>query len=200
MAVPPGFARIGLNLKHELDPDPWVTTFGVDIGAFSGAPDAQEIGQAAQEAYWSAWRADTSNQVRLLGADVVVGQDGDNLSEFVAGYAGSSGTTVGGTASDKLPQNCALLVRKNTSRGGRRGKGRMFLPGVLNEGGVDGVGQISNVDLTAWQSNVSSFFDNLETAGLPMVLLHETGAVLAPDPVTSLVCDPVISTQRRRLR
>lgn len=187
-------------MKHELDPQPWVVTFGVKIDATLSEDRVTEVGVSCMTAYWDdAWRGDTSNAVTLLGADVVVGQDGAPLSGFVP-YPTSGAGATGGTSSEKLPQNCALLVTKQTSLGGRRGKGRCFLPGVLNEAGVDAVGQLTEADRAAWQLNCNEWRSALEDVDLPMVVLHENPPALAPTPVISLVVDPVISTQRRRLR
>jgi hypothetical protein len=107
-----------------------------------------------------------------------------------------------------LPQNSAHLVRKNTTAGGRRNRGRFYLPGV-NEGGVNDVGVLDQSQITATNTALTNF---LAECFIPaelfegMVVLHSylagtpSGEQMAPTPVASLVCQPVIATQRRRLR
>jgi hypothetical protein len=104
----------------------------------------------------------------------------------------------------KLPQNCALLVKKQTALGGRQNRGRFFLPGMLTEEGVNNVGVIAAGDRQSYQNKASSMLTSLAVGPLiaPMVILHNDTPTPVPDPtpVTSLYVDNVISTQRRRLR
>jgi hypothetical protein len=109
--------------------------------------------------------------------------------------------TAGTVASvESLPVNCALLVRKNTSRGGRRGRGRMFWPllsiGEANvtPGGIIGTGQV-----TDQQAKWDAFLADLATAGMSMYLFHED-PIIPPDVVDSLTVQGRIATQRTRMR
>jgi hypothetical protein len=129
-----------------------------------------------------------------------VGQDGEVPTIFE-----SSRNSPGAGSADYLPQNCALLVKKQTNRGGRRGRGRFYVPMILPEASVDPVGNISGPQIEQKQTAADGFLEQLSTGPLntPMVLLHNTEGVStagAPDPVTKLTVDGVISTQRRRLR
>lgn len=109
------------------------------------------------------------------------------------------------------PQNTALLFRKTTASGGRRNRGRMFVPGLV-EGSVGNTGVISTADAPAYQTAADELFDNLVTLECPMVILHpavpgrpmkpatDALAAATPTPVTALQLQPVAATQRRRLR
>jgi hypothetical protein len=112
-------------------------------------------------------------------------------------------TTVNGGASitNALPPNCAVLIHKSTARGGRRGRGRMYLPWTVLEANVDEVGVLTSTVITSHNAAVSSWQAALSSGGNPLVLLHAPGktATPAPDPVTSMSCDRLIATQRRRL-
>lgn len=204
LIIPPGFAHVAVELRHENDPDPWYVTFGVST-EFSGA-DPELIGETAMYAFHQGFQATMSPDLDVTGCAVTIGQDGgEPIITFV-----TPTTALGGSANDaRLPQNCALLVRKNTNAGGRRNKGRMFVPGVLAEGAVSSTGIIDPGAVATYQGYAVAFYVALNdgipgpaATSIPMFLLHSTGisAVIDPTEVSSLTVDNVISTQRRRLR
>lgn len=104
----------------------------------------------------------------------------------------------GGAGNNPAPPNVATLIRKVTALGGRRGRGRMFWP-CIEESNIDHAGRIPTLDRAAKQAVVDSFFEDVETFGRQLVLLHDTAAV-PPTPITSLVVDERVATQRDRLR
>jgi len=199
LLIPPGYSHVGLQFRHSADPDPWFVTFGVDSSSVTSDPE--EIGEACCIAWMDSLDSWQSTEVVLEGAQIVVGQDGaDPIRQFVASDIGAGASTA-----QKLPQNCALLVRKNTTLGGRRNRGRFFVPGMLTEGGVNNVGVITTSDRGAYQGGFDAFlaYLNTQTPILPMFILHNSqGISEPPDPtaVNSLTVDVTIATQRRRLR
>lgn len=200
LSIPPGFMHVAIELRHALDPEPWYVTYGVDSSGAGG--NIPVVGQNQLDAFDSTWGLHLSTQVQITGCQITVGQDGvEPIRAFVA-----SGTLRQGNAvAEQLPQNCALLVRKNTDFGGRRNSGRCFLPGVLAENQVSSVGIIDAPDVGDLDATAALWLAALADVGgepTPMVILHSTGITTMPDPtpVTSLTCDNVISTQRRRLR
>lgn len=110
-------------------------------------------------------------------------------------------SVVGGKSGSSLPPNCALLFKKTTARGGRRGRGRMYLPWALDETLIDETGAIPTPTVTAATAAALVWRLALNSRGCPLVILHAPGktATGAPDPVTSMVADRLIATQRRRL-
>jgi len=202
LVIPPGFAALSLQFRHTEDPEPWYVTFGVDISDAGG--DTTAIGTAAMSAFHQHVMPQFSNLVSLTGVDVVVGQDGpDPVRAFVASTTLRNGSEVG----QKLPQNCALLVRKNTALGGRRNRGRYFLPGILNEAQVTATGIVDPGSVAIYQTQQGLFLADLADGlggvpSIPMVLLHSQGLSVVPEPtpVTTLSVDNLIATQRRRLR
>lgn len=110
-------------------------------------------------------------------------------------------TTVGGRGLTAVPPNVAVLVHKRTARGGRRGRGRLFLPWAIAANNVIEAGTLVTSEVTVIQTAMNTFLSALATNTVPMVLLHNAGqsAPGAPDPVTTLSVDRIISTQRRRL-
>jgi hypothetical protein len=111
-----------------------------------------------------------------------------------------------------LPQNTAVLVRKNTGLGGRRNRGRMYIPGVP-EGSVSSSGAL----FVAYQTEFQSDINNWQAANIALIdiefhaLFHATPddtstgvpvpqPAIAPSAVTSMTVQSKVATQRRRLR
>lgn len=198
--IPPGFAEVGIQFKHNSDPDPWYITFGIDTGEYTGS--LALMANACGVRWMDTVGVFLSSDVRCSGVRLTAGQDGpDNLTIFVP-------LEIQGPASyDMLPQNCALLVQKQTPQPGRKGKGRMYLPGILQEAKVNAVGGVNGDFLSDVQAQLDAFLEvmNVGEPGLdplPMYLLHNNYGAGTPLPssITALVGQSTIATQRRRLR
>jgi len=99
-----------------------------------------------------------------------------------------------------LPPNCAVLVKKNTARGGRKGRGRMFVPmAVIGEGFVDQLGTLTAANVIQQQNAWQAFLGATASMLQKPVLFH-ADPLIDPDPITSFTVTNLISTQRRRLR
>lgn len=117
----------------------------------------------------------------------------------------------GNKAASAASPNVAYLVRKNTALGGKKGSGRLYMPGVA-EADVNENGDLVAARLTALQSAWQNFHAALQTATVPMYLAHSHGTyvntkgqtitvpAITPSEVTSLSLDNRVATQRRRLR
>lgn len=198
--VPPGFVEAAVELRGQGDPDPWYVTFGLEVTGLGG--NYAGLGLAVMQAFGNLL-APMWSGVSNTGVSFTVGQDGpDNLRVYVA----SGINRPGGRSSQFLPQNCATLIRKNTELGGRRNRGRMFIPAMLAEGEVDNVGVIEATSVGIFQDNADAFLDELTSIvafPMTMVVLHGSEGISEPGdptPVSSLTVDPIIATQRRRLR
>lgn len=198
--IPPGTAECAIQFKHNSDPDPWYITFGVDVSEYGGAFPVMAGSIAGR--WMDTVGIFLSHDVRLSGVRLTIGQDGpDNLTIFVP-------RELQGPANyDMLPQNCALLVQKQTATPGRKGKGRMYIPGILQEAKVNAVGGIDNTFLEDVQTQLDAFA-NLMNVGdvavdpIPLLLLHNDygSATPLPSSILALVGQSTIATQRRRLR
>ena len=73
----------------------------------------------------------------------------------------------------------------------------MFIPG-LDEGAVGPSGEIAGALLTGYQTRLNTFLSDLNSEGYTPVLFHTASS--DPTTITALVADPVVATQRRRLR
>ena len=199
LVIPSGYAQMTAVLRNDGDPEPWAVTWAVDAG--DNPANFTEVIGVSIGAFETCWLSSMTAATRLQevqGRFGLVGGDTVTISVPT--------TSTGSGGADKLPQNCALLVRKETSTPGRKGKGRMYLPNVLNESTVDNVGVISPAALVGFQEAADDFLEALSNDTLPqptpMVLLHNDapGGPHPPSLVNRLVADPVIATQRRRLR
>lgn len=126
------------------------------------------------------------------------------FAQVTANNAGASSGTAG-------PPSVAFLIRKNTAFGGKKGAGRMYLPGV-KETDVDETGAVVAGKVTLLQTAFNGFLNDLAAANAHMHLLHSYGSYTSskgvvtvvpsrtPDQVTSLAVDNRVATQRRRLR
>lgn len=91
----------------------------------------------------------------------------------------------------------AVLVQKNTLLGGRKGRGRMFLPGTA-EADCDPSGVLAAANRTQIQTAWNSFLDKMDVEGLPLVLLHSDQT--PPSVLESFTVSSTVATQRRRVR
>lgn len=201
LIIPPGFLHAVYELRLSGDPELIVVTCGHEIDSGSGASGAQSADDLFL-AFASNLMPSMSNEYTLEAVTSYVGQDGG--PPLVVGSSASA--VVGGSADLVLPQNCAYLVRKRTDAAGRRGRGRMYIPGV-DESNVDERGNILPAHVAAWQTAFNNWLDDLTTAVgarlYPPVVLHRSegiGVEPPPTPVTSFVVESIIATQRRRLR
>jgi hypothetical protein len=106
---------------------------------------------------------------------------------------------IGTTSLSTVPINCAMLIQKNTARGGRKGKGRMFVPCFgFSESNVDELGVITTGTVASQQALWSSAFTALAASDVKPALLHSDGS--AVDLITSITVKQIIATQRRRLK
>lgn len=199
LVIPPGFALASMQLRNSGDPKSWYVTHGVDLTEIGG--DYFEAAGNVQTAWSANVFAQLSTSTTFVDVTLRIGQDGGDPLTYI--YAVGLN---GGASAAKLPQNCALLVDKLTGRGGRTGRGRMFIPNILVENDVDNVGNISGGTVSALQGDFNTLLaalsDPMTGPPVPMVLFHNAGAPggTTPTPVDSLYVQSTIATQRRRLR
>ena len=139
------------------------------------------------------------NQVTIGPATMRVGQDGGEVLTVV----GTTSSTGGRAGADSLNCGQAILVKKLTARGGRRGRGRCFIPWAVGDTDVNEVGALTPSVVTALQTAVNAWLTGVATPAKidAMVVLHGNGNSLPglPNTVTSLQVDPIVGSQRRRL-
>lgn len=189
-----GFADVSLFVTHSTDPRPAAITFGVAADGKS----ASDIWTAVKDAtnVSAGIKSKLANGAAFSRIKVSLGQEDeiDLVHDMPVSIPGTG-------AVGSVPPNVALLVHKRTSRGGRRGRGRMFLPWSINEVKVADNGSIDAAEQVLIQACVTTWFTELNTRGVPMFLLHQEGNTPTglPTAVNSLAVDPLVSSQRRRL-
>lgn len=198
LIIPPGYSHIAFELDLAGDNEPMYTTIGVDNGGVA----VDTIPDLLFQAFALEVMPRITLGYTLVRATAYVGQDGAPPLVIDSTLA----NVVGGLAAEALPQNCAMLVRKRTDASGRRGRGRMYWPGV-HEAQVSPTGVLTEGYLADQQLAATGFYnrltDGVDQAPTPPVVLHRSegiGVEPLPTPITTLIVDSVIATQRRRLR
>lgn len=191
--IPPGFAEYAMRFKLASDPEPMYCFWGIDLATGVGA--AQSVVDAIDGVTTSVLVNVVTNEYDLGGGWVTFGNDGGDIRI-------DSGVTpvVGTDTPPAVANNTTLLVKKVTASGGRRGRGRAFVPGFRNSV-VLANGNLTSTFVTAMQGEWDTWRTNMVALAEvdSLVLLHET-APFTPSPITDLVVDARAATQRRRMR
>lgn len=119
-------------------------------------------------------------------------------------------------AGEPIAANVACLVRKVTGKVGRHRRGRMYLSGLTEAMVIGAGGGYSAATMTSLQNGVNAFVGNAENIGpvgvsinLVVVSRYQgvdqfgkpiPRAAGIATPITQMVVDPVIATQRGRVR
>lgn len=201
--VPVGYGQAAFIFSATVGTPEFVTTIGVDLdgvgGNFIGAADH------LFDAYNDAFMGTTSSMLSLDRVNLTIGVDG--------GGNGSVSSTrpseVGGDVGNWLPINVGVILRKQTYMLGRAGRGRMFLPGVLNNSQVSEGGVVSQSAIDGLTQFGNKFLDSIKALDAPdapeatmtpmePVLLHS--GEMVPTPISSMGVAPLIGVQRKRVR
>lgn len=188
MIIPTGYAHVQHFFSGGAAPNGAAVTYGVQLtGSVGGSTRAAEL----HDAFADAWMSQVTSQITLSETRIKYGPNS-------VGPTYSFTTAVNGTnGGPPTPPNTAFIIEKKAALGGRKNRGRFYLPGVDGDEYLAN-GQISSSRLTGLISACTTFFNALVTLESPMVILHATTS--DPTTVTELVPDPVLGTQRRRLR
>ena len=150
--------------------------------------------------FWTAWVQNSLAQGPQMGVGWSRG------TAFVTTRLSSGPVTVEvGTAISNtgtfttVPNNCAVLVRKQTAAGGRRNRGRMYLPPfMLPEGDVTPTGVIVANEQGEITAAMIQFRADLLEEDLTPVVQHDDGS--PGTPITTFACQGRMATQRTRMR
>lgn len=120
-------------------------------------------------------------------------------------YATFTGTEdgVGGREDEQSSAPAvSVIVRKGTGRIGRTGRGRMFIPWLVDRESVYEDGSISSGAVTDITVALDAMGEQCTTNGVALFLLHNAGVPGGDTPtaLTSLSVEPLVGTQRRRQR
>jgi hypothetical protein len=138
--------------------------------------------------------------------DYSMGPGEVTVTRLLGTFEGVGTTTRTGTntTTTVLPQNVAVLVKKITARGGRHGRGRMFLPPFMfGEASVTPQGVIATSQVNQITTDFQTWRASLAGGSTPLQLLHQAppvGPAIPPDVIEQFICSNIVATQRTRLR
>lgn len=191
MPVPDGYADVFYGMAISGDTDLMGVTMAWAVGDIPSEEDL--LGHYNRTvALWRQW-LHSSITFPLVRASIGT-PSGDYTMEIAPDPVQS-----GANATSPAPNNCAILVAKISTSGGRRNRGRMYIP-CPAESQVDGAGVLTTTYRGQWQTAMDDWIEGEALAGWGSpAILHQTGPT-APTTVTNLVVRSKIATQRRRLR
>lgn len=193
--IPSGYGQATMSIQLAYRANPWTFSHGyqMDVGGATPSDNAEAIFGGWNQVGAPLQGTPMLTAATFVSVKVIENRLGVMLEgEFV-------GNAAGGSVAGIPPPNVSVLVQKRTGLSGRKHRGRIYFPAItFAETEVDNAGEISSGTLSDLQDAFDLTLDSLATADLPIYLLHHE--VLAPDRVTSLPVQPLIATQRRRLR
>lgn len=194
-------------IRHDSLAREAVVTYALDLHGEGGG--AQGFADRLQGNFTDNWAAQLDTNAVITRTTTLLG---NGTSVFTTGESSSAGVR-GLTSHDSIPSNSAVLVKKLTGLGGRRNRGRMYMPWMVGHNEVDELGNIDSGELgdiqtiaDAWQADVEDggfqalviaqrFYDRAwNVAGRRLVSVEGS-----TNPVSTLVVEPMIATQRRRM-
>lgn len=166
------------------------------IGLDFTATATQVMADALHTAFRTAWGARLPTAYTFRGGTLYVGNGTGSPASF------NTSTAVAGSNVNTLlfPPNVTHVCNVNTALSGRKGKGRLYIPG-LKEGEVDNTGVISGAALTTYNTSLAALKSGLEGVtgvGNLYLLSHDSSAT--PQQVTSLTMRAKVGTQVNRVR
>jgi len=192
MFIPPGYAELAYGATHTDTGQEALTAIAVHLEA---ADPATVITGAA-----GAW----TDTFSTIISDVWI----QGFVRMSIGTSDPSAPIVGeltfadwgNNTTDPCPPQVCTLLRKITASGGRKNRGRMYLPSP-GEAGVDAAGNFSDTQHDDNQENATTFLETLQAIdGVTGVFLLHTDDDDDPTEIVGLTAVKKVATQRRRLR
>lgn len=191
--IPPGFAEMWAQFNVPGDPEPMFISCGFDVAA--GETPTLAITNSIMAIWDTNFDNVLSSSYTVGPGHIVWGNDGGDIR-----IDATNTPQQGDIATVASPQNAAILCRKLTAAGGRRGRGRFYVPGIPRDK-VNEIGTIDGTHLSNFNSALDDIFSTLIAHAVvdALVLFHES-APHTPTAITDLVAVSPLATQRRRLR
>lgn len=197
VTIPPGYGQWTFETQHVGIQHTAVTTLGFKVAT---PPYTQAQCTSAGNAWVAAMTLLWDAEVTMSRVIANIGNDGPPI-RFETGLS-----VVGTRATvSVLPPQVSYLIRKSTAFGGRRYRGRMYIPFVAGTDiGIAQTGALVPAGVTLLQARATALLTNLVAAGpnaSELSVLHAPGLTSEPSPttITALSADDFVATQRRRL-
>lgn len=212
-------AKVSLFLKATADTDegnPWIVTYGIasltiplgDMTAWVTSTLEWVFrpwnNSNTQTAVTSGLGAILANQYSLYRADIAARDAAGPGNSTVVRSVNLTGSNLAGirtrSVATAAPQPLCLVIRKNTTTPGRKGRGRSYLPCYVQDFNTDGQ---TNPDtnltnaITAYSTFISSTWTPSTGGTYGYVLIGSDGT---NRPISSATLSPYAGVQRRRLR
>ena len=201
--LPSGFCQASIRFTGAPLPSGAVCTLGLSHSDIVGATPAS-VAASLSTALTASGRPFSSGS--NLSAAITLASILVKFGPMATGPSAelAVGTAIGAGGVDTPPPNTAVLIAKNTALGGKRGKGHMFHPGLI-ETQVTSAGAVDPAQVTGMQLKWNSLWTQLDSIALRPVLLHsydpDAGeSPIAPTPITSFTVQATVASQRQRLR
>jgi hypothetical protein len=195
--IPVGFGEAAIEVNGPVGTGPFITTIGVSLIGIATS-DYLDLADNILSAYQAVFQAPTSDQCTIDSCTLAVG-----LTGGTSGSVRSSGASVAGLNNGSMaPSSMAVIGQKASADLGRRGRGRSFLPCMLDRASVLENGQLTPTAVTDYGALWNDFVVALATlpvgsAAAP-VILHADGST--PTPITGTSVSPLVGWIRKRIR
>jgi hypothetical protein len=185
--IPAGYSKVIVSITGPVTTHPCSITFGVNR-----APDL------TLENAILTWINTGANRLQALTYSqyTINAFDMIGLTTFrrkIVNLAGS------GVAANLMPPQVCAIMTKNATTRGRDNRGRMYFAGTLAEADVDNAGNIFSGTITSHNNIGANLLTQIAAIGNSVVILHDAGAA-SPVVVSSITCQTVVGSQRRRQR
>lgn len=194
MEIPTGYGQITLGFTGAMAPTGAAVTYGIQWDPEFPLSFMDEVLNEATAAWSARFGPAISSGLVLSSALLKVGpnETGPSLEK---GFS-----IPGGSANAGGYPGAAYLLTKNTSFGGRAGRGRMYVPGIP-EATIDPGGNLTSGTAAALTTAANQWLADHATNAVPVYLLHNAGSpITEPTEVLSMTCSARVATQRRRNR
>lgn len=197
LTIPVGFGQAAIVLTSGPGTAPYVTTLGLNLLTAVGE-DLVDVCNGTMQAFVDNFGSQVSNEVYIDHVTIQVG-----LSGGTSGSVQSDLPVVqGGNSGAMAPLAMSIIARKITGELGRKGKGRCFLPCMLNTGDTNEAGNLVPDTLSSYQARWTEFLVDVSTPAVGIgalpVVLHADGST--PSPITSGSVAPKVGWIRKRIR
>jgi hypothetical protein len=188
--IPSGYAQVNLKFGGTAFPTGAECTFGVRLLT---ADDPATVASTIEDITLTRLQDRLPSTVTLNSVLVKFGPN-------ATGPFDDFGSNTPGTGSSgNVNPNMAMLIKKGTNLGGRKGRGRMYWPVAEDQVDQAGVLKTSPDQVTAMNEALADWAADLVAADLPLMLLHNDPGD-TPSAITTLATQAITATQRRRLR